>query len=55
MSGNVNYTLTTADDTLGVVFARSEGSGHLMIPVSKSEFICIKTKVKENRKTAVPI
>jgi len=39
---------------MGVVFARSEESGFLMMPRTWNDFICVKTKKKEKRKVAKP-
>ena len=46
--------LKTHEDAHGVVFARAEDSGQLMFPISPTEMICPMTKVKENRKVAIP-
>ena len=46
------YLVTTAENELGVVIARSEISGVKMIPVSWTEMQCPKTYNKEQRKIA---
>lgn len=46
-----SYILSTADNNLGVVFAKSEADA-LMVPVSWSEMRCCKTYMKESRKVA---
>lgn len=46
-----SYNLSTAEDVLGVVLAKSE-AGYEMIPSSWSEMMCSKTFVKETRKIA---
>ena len=46
------YLVTTAENELGVVIARSEMSGIKMIPVSWTEMQCPKTYNKEYRKIA---
>ena len=46
------YLVTTAENELGVVIARSEISGAKMIPVSWTEMQCPKTYNKEQRKIA---
>ena len=46
------YLVTTAENELGVVIARSEVSGVKMIPVSWTEMQCPKTYNKEQRKIA---
>lgn len=46
-----SYNLSTAEEELGVVFARSE-AGFEMTPTSWSEMMCTKTFVKEPRKIA---
>jgi len=45
------YLLTTGENELGVVIARSE-AGASMVPVSWTEMQCPQTFVKENRKVA---
>lgn len=45
------YLLSTAENELGVVFAKSE-SGAAMVAVSWCEMQCPKTKAKEHRKVA---
>ncbi len=49
---NTGYLLTTAENELGVVIAKSESSGAKMIPISWSEMQCPKTYNKEFRKIA---
>jgi exosome complex component CSL4 len=46
--------LSTAGEELGVLYAKSELSGKLMLPYSWTEMICLKTGVKEKRKVAKP-
>ena len=46
------YLVTTAENELGVVIAKSEMSGIKMIPVSWTEMRCPKTYNKEYRKIA---
>ncbi|CAN2390695.1 rRNA processing, partial [Pristimantis euphronides] len=46
-----NYLLTTAENELGVVVARSE-AGLTMVPISWCEMQCPKTHMKEPRKVA---
>ncbi len=46
------YLLTTAENELGVVIARSEVSGAKMVPVAWTEMQCPKTYNKELRKVA---
>jgi len=46
------YLITTAENELGVVIARSEMSGIKMVPVSWTEMQCPKTYNKEQRKIA---
>jgi len=46
------YLVTTAENELGVVIAKSEMSGIKMIPVSWTEMQCPKTYNKEYRKIA---
>jgi len=46
------YLLSTAENELGVVIAKSEHSGVKMIPVSWTEMQCPKTYNKEFRKIA---
>ena len=54
-AGNQMSTiLSTVDDDMGVVFARSDDSGLLMIPRTWNDFMCVKTKKKEKRKVAKP-
>ena len=54
-AGNQNSTaLSTVEDDMGVVFARSDESGQLMIPRSWNEMQCVRTRKKEMRKTAKP-
>ena len=44
--------LSTVEDEMGVVYARSEESGMLMIPRNWDIMQCLKTKKKERRKIA---
>eukprot|EP00347_Sterkiella_histriomuscorum_P000171 403376905 len=54
-AGNQMSTLlSTVEDENGVVFARSENSGALMIPCTWNDFMCVKSKKKEKRKVAKP-
>eukprot|EP01017_Pseudomicrothorax_dubius_P048243 TRINITY_DN8750_c0_g2_i13.p2 TRINITY_DN8750_c0_g2~~TRINITY_DN8750_c0_g2_i13.p2 ORF type:complete len:197 (-),score=44.15 TRINITY_DN8750_c0_g2_i13:89-679(-) len=46
--------LTTAENDLGVVFARSEASRELMLPLSWKEMICPTSRAREPRKVAKP-
>ncbi|XP_039251841.2 exosome complex component CSL4-like [Styela clava] len=48
-----SYLLTTAENGLGVVLARSE-AGELMLPISWQEMQCPVSYVKESRKVARP-
>lgn len=48
-----SYLLTTAENGLGVVLAKSE-AGELMIPISWQEMQCPVSYVKEPRKVARP-
>ena len=55
MSGGMrdqSLLLTTADEDLGVVYARSQHTGSLMIPISWNDFQCVQTRQKEKRKVA---
>ncbi|XP_058972702.2 exosome complex component CSL4-like [Pocillopora verrucosa] len=45
------YLLSTAENELGVIFAKSEG-GAAMVPISWCEMQCPKTRAKEHRKVA---
>ncbi|KXJ17143.1 exosome complex component CSL4 [Exaiptasia diaphana] len=47
----LSYQLSTADNSLGVVFAKSE-AGATMVPISWCEMQCPKTMAKESRKVA---
>ncbi|CAJ0750705.1 5415_t:CDS:2 [Entrophospora sp. SA101] len=49
-----SYTLSTAKNELGVIYAQSV-AGAPMIPKSWQEMICTKTKIIELRKCAKPI
>ena len=40
-SRDTSVILTTAEDNLGVVFARSAQTGSLMVPRSWTEFECV--------------
>ncbi|EDO49274.1 predicted protein [Nematostella vectensis] len=46
-----SYLLSTAENELGVVFAKSE-AGATMVPISWCEMQCPKTMAKEQRKVA---
>lgn len=46
-----SYLLSTAENKLGVVFAKSE-AGAMMVPISWCEMQCPKTRAKEYRKVA---
>ena len=46
-----SYLLTTAENELGVIHAKSE-AGLALIPKSWCEMFCPKTKIVENRKVA---
>lgn len=48
------YYLTTAESSLGVIYAKCSTSGHAMIPVSNREMECPMTGVIEARKCARP-
>ena len=45
------YTLTTAENELGVILAKSTAGGH-MIPISWCEMQCTCTGIREKRKVA---
>ena len=47
--------LTTADENLGVVFARSESSGLIMVPRDFARSQCPLTGAREKRKNANPM
>ncbi len=47
-----SYYLTTAQNELGVVHARSAASGEALVPVSWKEMQCPKTGAVEPRKVA---
>ena len=52
-AGNQNSTLlSTVEDEMGVIFARSGESGELMIPRNWETMQCVKTRKKEKRKIA---
>ena len=51
-SRDASVLLSTAEEELGVVFARSQHTGSLMVPRSWGEFECIQTRTKEKRKVA---
>ena len=51
-SRDSSVLLSTAEDHLGVVFARSPYTGSLMVPRSWSEFECVQTRKREKRKVA---
>lgn len=46
--------LSTAESHLGVVFAKSQLSSNIMMPVSWEEMECLETHTRENRKVAKP-
>ena len=46
-----SYFLSTAENELGVIYARSEGS-HAMVPISWCQMQCVGTGLKEYRKVA---
>jgi exosome complex component CSL4 len=48
------YYLTTAESSLGVIYAKCSTSGHAMIPVSNREMECPMTGAIEARKCARP-
>lgn len=50
-----SYYLSTARNELGVVLARAEGSGELMVPVSWREMEDLESGVREVRKVAKPV
>ena len=47
----LHYVLTTAENELGVIFARGE-NGVPLVPFSWEEMQCPKTGIKESRKVA---
>jgi exosome complex component CSL4 len=50
-----NYIyLSTQDASYGVVFARSNLTKNLMLPLNFEKMMCLETKIKENRKVAKP-
>ena len=51
-SKDSSVALTTAEEALGVVFARSEHTGALMVPRSWGHFECVQTGTKQPRKVA---
>ena len=51
-SRDASVLLSTAEEELGVIFARSQHTGSLMVPRSWGEFECIQTRTKEKRKVA---
>jgi len=53
-SKDSSVLLTTAEEELGVVFARSPHTGALMVPRSWTDFECVQTKTKHKRKVAKP-
>lgn len=53
-SRDSSVLLTTAEEELGVVFARSPHTGALMVPRSWTEFECVQTKTKHKRKVGKP-
>ena len=50
--GTIKQVLKLGEEELGVVFARSQHTGALMVPRSYAEFECVQTKSKERRKVA---
>lgn len=46
--------MSTADDDLGVLFAKHSETNELMIPISWNEMLCAKSGLKEKRKVAKP-
>lgn len=46
--------MTTAEDELGVLFAKNQETKELMIPYSWDEMLCIKSGLIEKRKVAKP-
>lgn len=55
MGDQSNYYLSTARNELGVIMARSEVGGNMMVPVSWMEFMDPVTGGRERRKVAKPI
>jgi exosome complex component CSL4 len=53
-SRDSSVLLSTAEEDLGVVFARSPHTGALMVPRSWTEFECVQTKTKHKRKVGKP-
>eukprot|EP00771_Trimastix_marina_P002089 gnl/Trimastix_PCT/3201.p1 GENE.gnl/Trimastix_PCT/3201~~gnl/Trimastix_PCT/3201.p1 ORF type:complete len:192 (+),score=23.51 gnl/Trimastix_PCT/3201:64-639(+) len=53
LSDSRAYSLSTAKNELGVVFAQSV-VGEVMVPVSWQEMLCPRTKIREFRKVAQP-
>ena len=53
-SRDSSIVLSTAEEDLGVVFARSPHTGALMVPRSWTDFECVQTKTKHKRKVAKP-
>jgi exosome complex component CSL4 len=54
MSRDQSIILTTAEDELGVVFAKSPHTGAMMVPKNWTEFECVQTNTKHKRKVAKP-
>lgn len=46
--------LSTAEDELGVIFAKSPFTGSMMVPRNWTEFECVQTQTKHKRKVAKP-
>ncbi|CAD8140128.1 unnamed protein product [Paramecium pentaurelia] len=46
--------LSTAEDELGVLFAKHQETQKLMIPLSWDEMLCVESGLKEKRKVAKP-
>jgi exosome complex RNA-binding protein Csl4 len=53
-SKDTSIVLTTAEDNLGVVFAKSPHTGAMMVPRNWTEFECVQTHTKHKRKVAKP-
>lgn len=47
-------SLSTTEDEMGVIYARSYESGIWMLPLNWTDLVCPKTKKKEKRKVAKP-
>lgn len=55
MGDSANYYVSTAKNELGVLMARGEASGELMVPVNWKEFVDVGSGVREGRKVAKPV